>query len=79
MSKATRPTTMDRPHSFALDCPTTAAPHPDEMEALIQRGLRLEAHAPGRECPPRLTATAAEPVLPQGDSGREFDADGCWW
>lgn len=78
MSKATRLTPMDRPHSFAPDCPVTAAPHPDEMEALIQRGLRLEAHAPGRECPPRLTA-AAGPIAPQGDAGREFDADESWW
>ncbi|WP_439627204.1 hypothetical protein [Gemmata sp.] len=78
MSKATRPTTMDRPHSFVPDCPATAAPRPDEMEALIQRGLRLEAHAPGRACPPR-PAAAAGPVLPEGDAGREFDADGCWW
>lgn len=77
MSKVTRPTPTDRTRSFAPDSPAEALP-PDEMEALIRRGLEHEAHAPGRECPPRLAVTV-EPILPEGDGRREFDSDESWW
>lgn len=77
MSKATRLTTKDRPQPFAPDGRPDALP-PDEMEALIRRGREHEAHAPGRECPPRLAVTV-EPVPPEGDGRREFDSDESWW